>query len=246
MKKRIALVTGGVGDIGTTICQALSKQGFKVIAADRIEHHHELEWQAQQKKLGFDFGVVQVDATNFQSCETMAAEVQKKYGPIDVLINAAGTINDCTFRKMTEAQWTSVVHTDLDSMFYITRQFINSMIERQYGRIVNISSVNAQKGQFGQTNYSSAKSGIYGFTKSLALEVGKYGITVNAISPGLVKSRMVSSIPNNICKELITQIPVGRLANPEEIAWAISFLVAEESGYITGINLPVNGGLHLY
>lgn len=176
----------------------------------------------------------------------MAAEVEKNFGPVDILVNAAGTIQDASFRKMTVEQWNQVVHTDLDSMFNVTKQFINGMIDRKYGRIINISSVNGEKGQYGQTNYSSAKSGVYGFTKSLAQEVAKYGITVNSISPGYVESRMVMSIPEEVRKQIIAQIPVGRLAKPDEIAWAIAFLASERSGFITGSNLAINGGIHMY
>lgn len=175
----------------------------------------------------------------------MAKDIENRFDPVDILVNAAGTINDATFHKMTPQQWNQVVHTDLDSMFNVTRQFINGMIERGYGRIINISSVNGEKGQFGQTNYSSAKSGVYGFSKSLAQEVAKNGITVNSISPGYVKSKMVAAVPETVLKQIIAQIPVGRLAKPEEIAWSIAFLASERSGFMTGANLAVNGGIHM-
>ena len=245
MKNRIALITGGLGDIGTAICHEFCNLGAKVIAADRVAKDKALLWQAQQKKLGFDIGLAIMDVTDFESCAAMAKDVEHRFGPVDILVNAAGTINDATFHKMTPEQWTQVVHTDLDSMFNVTRQFINGMIERGYGRIINISSVNGEKGQFGQTNYSSAKSGVYGFSKSLALEVAKHGITVNSISPGYVESRMVTSVPEPVLKQIIAQIPVGRLAKPEEIAWSIAFLASERSGFMTGANLAVNGGIHM-
>lgn len=246
MKHHIALVTGGIGDIGTAICQEFCRQGATVIAADRANHELALVWQVQQKKLGYSIELARMDATQFESCADMAKDVLQRIGPVDILINAAGTIQDGAFHKMTLEQWTQVVHTDLDSMFNVTRQFINSMIDRNYGRIINISSVNGQKGQYGQTNYSSAKSGVYGFTKSLALEVAKHGITVNAISPGYVDSKMVASIPPEMTQKIIAQIPVGRLAKPDEIAWAIAFLASEKSGFITGSNLAINGGIHMY
>lgn len=245
MKNRIALITGGLGDIGTAICREFSSEGAKVIAADRVDKDKGLLWQDLQKKQGYDIGFVSMDVTHFENCSVIAKEVEQMFGSVDILVNAAGTISDAIFRKMTEEQWNQVVHTDLDSMFNVTRQFINGMIERGYGRIINISSVNGEKGQFGQTNYSSAKSGVYGFTKSLAQEVAKYGITVNTISPGYVESRMVMSIPENIRKQIIAQIPVGRLAKPEEIAWSIAFLASERSGFMTGANLSVNGGIHM-
>ena len=246
MKNRIALITGGMGDIGTAICHEFCHQGAKVIAADRLDKDKALAWQAQQKKLGFDIGIASMDVTQFESCAALAKDVETRFGPIDILVNAAGTINDGTLRKMTPEQWNQVVHTDLDSMFNVTRQFINGMVERGYGRIINISSVNAEKGQFGQTNYSSAKSGVYGFTKSLAQEVAKHGVTVNTISPGYVESRMVMSVPEPVRLKIIENIPVGRLAKPEEIAWSIAFLASERSGFMTGSNLAVNGGIHMY
>ncbi len=246
MKNRIALITGGMGDIGTAIGREFCERGATVIAADRLDQDTATSWQAEQKKLGFDIGIVSVDVTRFDCCAEMANDVEHRFGPVDILINAAGTINDISLRKMSLEQWTHVVHTDLDSMFNVTRQFINGMIERGYGRIVNVSSVNAEKGQFGQTNYSSAKSGVYGFTKSLAQEVAKHGVTVNSISPGLVESKMVMSVPEEVRKQIIDQIPVGRLATPEEIAWSIAFLASERCAYMTGANLSVNGGIHMY
>ncbi len=246
MKDRIALVTGGIGDIGTEICRIFHEMGAKTIIAADYAQDQATAWKAKQQEAGYSFEIDHVDVTDFQSCQAMANRVEQQFGPVDILVNAAGTIQDATFRKMTPEQWDKVVHTDLDSMFNITRQFINGMIERSYGRIINISSVNGEKGQFGQTNYSAAKSGIYGFTKSLAQEVASHGITVNSVSPGYVKSRMVTSVPKDIQEKIIAQIPIGRLALPEEIAWAIGFLASERSAFITGINLPVNGGLHMY
>lgn len=246
MRDRVAIVTGGIGDIGTAICQIFYENGAKVIAVDRVEENKAQGWLSQQKKLGFELNYAWVDVTQYESCEKMARDIEQRFGRVDILVNAAGTIHDSALRKMTPEAWSQVVHTDLDSMFNVTRQFINGMIERNYGRIINISSVNAVKGQFGQTNYSSAKSGVYGFTKSLAQEVAKNGITVNAISPGYVESRMVMSVPEPIREKIVAQIPIGRLAKPEEIAWAIAFLASEKSAYITGSNLNINGGLHMY
>jgi len=245
MKGRIAVITGGIGDIGTATCQELTKLGAKVIAVDFVSADKAALWQNKQKEEGYELGYAQVDVSDFESCAEMAKDVEKRFGPVDIVINGAGTIDDASFRKMTAEQWNKVVHTDLDSLFNVTRQFINGMIERRYGRIISISSVNGEKGQFGQTNYSSAKAGVYGFTKSLAQEVAKYGITVNSISPGYVESRMVMTVPEEIRAKIIAQIPVGRLAKPEEIAWAIACLASERSAFITGTNLSVNGGLHM-
>jgi len=246
MKDRIVLITGGVGDLGTAICRELATLGAKVIAADHLPQEQAKEWCAQQKKAGFDFDYVLMDINSFDGCAKAAQDVLTRFGAVDILVNAAGTIDDVILRKMSKQQWDDVVHTDLDSMFNVTRQFVNSMIERQYGRIINISSVSGEKGQFGQTNYSSAKSGIYGFTKSLAQEVAKYGVTVNTVSPGYVDSKMVASISKPILDKIVANIPVGRLATPEEIAWSIAFLASERSGFITGSNLAVNGGIHMY
>ena len=246
MKNRIALVTGGFGDIGTAVCQDFHKRGANVIAVDWADQKSVLLWQEQQKKLGFEIGVAHADVNKFNSCVELAKDIENRFGTVEILVNCAGIINDAVFRKMTPLQWNQVVHTDLDSLFNVTRQFINGMIKNCYGRIINISSVSAEKGQFGQTNYSSAKSGIYGFSKSLALEVAKYGITVNSISPVYVESTMAMSIAENIREKIISQIPVGRFANPAEIAWAISFLASEQSAFITGSNLAINGGIHMY
>lgn len=245
MMERIAVVTGGIGDIGTAICQEFARQGAKVIAVDYASALDGTAWQKKQKEAGFEFGFVHADVGDFESCAAMAQTVEKHFGSVDILVNGAGTLNDSSFRKMTPEQWNKVVHTDLDSMFNVTRQFINGMIERHYGRIINISSVNGEKGQFGQTNYASAKAGIYGFTKSLALEVAKYGVTVNSVSPGFVESRMVMTIPAEVRAKIIAQIPIGRLAKPEEIAWGIACLASEKSAFITGTNLSINGGIHM-
>lgn len=246
MKNRIALITGGLGDIGTAICHELITQGAKVIAVDHVNKDKALAWQAKQKESGYEIELAFADVTQFESCAEMAKEVEHRIGSIDILVNGAGTIHDVKFSSMTPDEWSQVVHTDLDSMFNVTRQFINGMIERGYGRIINIASVSGQKGQYGQVNYASAKSGVYGFTKSLAQEVAKHGVTVNAISPGYVESHMVMSVPEHIRKKIIEQIPVGRLAKPEEIAWSIAFLASERSAFMTGANLAVNGGLHMY
>jgi acetoacetyl-CoA reductase len=246
---KIALITGGVGDIGTAICHQLAKQGAKVIATyypKAMAQEQAEQWQAEQLQLGYDISVRALDVTQFDNCQTVLAEIENDIGGVAILINNAGINRDAQLKKMSPEQWQQVLHTDLDGLFNVTRNLINPMIERNYGRIVNISSVNGLKGQFGQTNYSAAKAGVHGFTKSLALEVARKGITVNTISPGYVESHMVMSIAEPIREKIIEQIPVGRLAQPGEIARMIAFLVAEDSAYITGANFSVNGGLHMY
>lgn len=246
MQNRIALVTGGCGDIGTAICRHLAELGARVIATYFSSGSHLPEWQSEQKKLGFDITAVHLDVTNFENCQQSIAQLEKDIGPIEILVNNAGITKDVTLRKMDLEQWNEIIHTDLDSLFNVTRQVINGMLDRGYGRIINISSINGQKGQFGQTNYAAAKAGMHGFTKALALEVARKGVTVNTISPGYIEGRMISTVPDNIRAQLIAQTPVGRLGAPEEVAWTVGFLASEKSGFITGSNLSVNGGMHMY
>lgn len=248
MKNRIALVTGGMGGIGTAICRHLAKEGAIVIASYNQNGNHEAAkaWQAQQKAEGFDIATLFVDVTNYESCGKMMKEIYDQYSQLDILVNNAGIVRDAQFCKMNVDQWQEVLRTNLDSLFNVTRHAINAMIERQYGRIINVSSINGQKGQFGQANYAASKSGIHGFTKTLAQEVAKKGITVNTISPGYVETKMVMGVPDAIREKIISQIPVGRLGRPEEVARAVAFLASEESSFITGSNLMINGGQYLY
>jgi len=246
--KKVALVTGGVGGIGTAICKRLAADGMFVVANYAIAGS-ETKWQQSMAAAGVNaagcalaFG----DVVDFAAMGTMVKAIEAQHGPIEVLVNCAGITRDSTFRKMTPEQWHAVIATNLDSVFNVTRQVIDGMVERGWGRIINISSVNATRGQFGQTNYSAAKAGILGFTKSLAQEVVKKGITVNAVSPGYVQTDMVMAIRPDVREKIISEIPAGRLAMPEEIADAVAFLASERSAYITGANLAVNGGLHMY
>lgn len=246
MKKKIALVTGGAGDIGTAICQSLVKLGYCAVAIDRLSQAEGTKWAEDQKKQGFDVEFSHADIAQYASCEKMLADVEKRIGSeITIVVNNAGINRDAQFRKMTQEQWNAVINIDLDGLFNVTRQVINGMCDRGFGRIINISSVSAQLGQFGQTNYSAAKSGVHGFTKSLAREVAKFGVTVNTISPGFIDTKMILSIPDNIREQIVKQVPVGRLGKPEEIAWAVAFLASEHSAFITGSNLSINGGLHM-
>ena len=248
MTKRVALVTGGVGGIGTAICKRLAKDGHFVIANYAIPGSEEKWKQAMSaaKLNGSSSALAFGDVSDYEAMGEMVRKIEAEHGPIDILVNCAGITRDSTFRKMTPDQWRAVLSTNLDSVFNVTRHVIDSMMERGWGRIINISSVNAIRGQFGQTNYAAAKAGILGFTKSLAQEVVKKGVTVNAISPGYVQTEMVMAIREDVRQKIVSEIPAGRLAMPEEVADAVAFLASENSAYITGTNLSVNGGLHMY
>ena len=248
MTKRLALVTGGVGGIGTAVCRRLASDGHKVVANYAIPGS-EARWREAMDAAGLDESQVALafgDVTDFEAMGRMGRSIAEEHGPVEILVHCAGITRDSTFRKMTLEQWRSVLATNLDSAFNVTRHLIDGMVERGWGRIVNISSVNATRGQFGQTNYASAKAGLLGFTKSLAQEVVRKGVTVNAISPGYVQTDMVMAIREDVRQKIVSEIPAGRLARPEEIADAVAFLVSEQAGYITGANLSVNGGLHMY
>lgn len=242
-QKRIAIVTGGIGGLGTAICRHLGQAGRQVIAvdlaarADRIEaFRHELP------DLGDAVAFEPADVSDFDSCQQLAARIEKQYGSIDILVNAAGITRDASLRKMTPQQWHELMHVNLDGVFNLCRNVIEGMTARGFGRIVNISSVNGQTGQFGQTNYSAAKAGVHGFTMALARETARKGITVNTVSPGYCDTPMVAAVSEEIRAQIIAGIPVGRLGSPADIARAVAFLAADDAGYITGANLPVNGG----
>jgi len=248
LNKKIALVTGGVGGIGTAICEKLALEGHFVVANYAIPGT-ETRWRAAMGAAGIDesrsalaFG----DVSDFDAMGTMVREIEAKHGAIDILVNCAGITRDSTFRKMTPEQWHAVIATNLTSVFNVTRQVIDGMVERGWGRVINISSVNAVRGQFGQTNYSAAKAGVLGFTKALAQEVVRKGVTVNAVSPGYVQTDMVMAIREDVRQQIVAQIPAGRLAMPSEVADAVVFLASDKATYITGTNLSVNGGLHMY
>lgn len=246
MMKGVAIVTGGTGGIGTAICQRLASD-FQVVACyfKNGKHEEAKQWQGEQKKLGFDIDIVYGDIAQFEDCEKLISLVMERYQRIDVLVNNAGITHDCSLRKMTPEHWHSVIEANLTSVFNMTRNIIPIMIDRGYGRIVSISSINGRKGQFGQCNYASTKSALYGFSKSLALEVASKGITVNTISPGYIETPMLSSLKEDVLNSIISSIPVGRLGQPKEIADAVAFLVAPESGFITGANLDINGGQYM-
>ncbi len=246
MKEKIVLVTGGTRGIGSAICKKFLQLGAKVIAAD-INEEQNTKWLAEQKNAGFENAdVIACNVADFDSCQTMVANVKQKYGKIDVLVNNAGITRDATLKKMGKEQWDAVMSVNLDSVFNVTKPVLDIMLENNYGRIINMSSVNGLRGEFGQTNYAAAKAGMHGFTKSLAKETAKKGITVNSVSPGFIETEMTKAIPEEIRNKLVAQIPAGRMGQPEEIAHLVAFLAAEESAYITGVNITINGGFYMY
>jgi len=244
MTTRVALVTGGTGGIGTAICKKLADQGHKVATNYRSEEKAKA-WQAQMKADGYDFTLVKGDVTSPEDAAAMVKEVEEKLGPVDILVNNAGITRDGTFHKMKADQWNDVINTNLNSVYNVTRPVIDGMRERKWGRIIQISSINGLKGQYGQANYAAAKAGMHGFTISLARENAKLGITVNTVSPGYVATDMVMAVPEEVRAKIAADIPTGRLGKPEEIAYAVAFLVDEQAAWITGSNLDINGGHHM-
>jgi acetoacetyl-CoA reductase len=240
MKNRVAIVTGGTRGIGRAIAIDLKKSGCKVAAS---YHGNDDAAQAFKKETGI--AVYKFDVANFNECQEGVAKVEAELGPVDILVNNAGITRDGFLHKMTEDNWDAVLDTNLKSLFNMCRAVIEGMRARSYGRIITISSINGQLGQFGQTNYSAAKAGVFGFTKSLARECANKGITVNAVAPGYIETDMVKAVPEEVLKKIVAQIPVGRLGNPREIARAVCFLAADEAGFITGETLSVNGGQHM-
>ena len=245
MSKRVALVTGGMGGLGSAICKALAQSGFTVVANCLPGFPQKEEWLARTKMEGFNFHAAEGDVADFDSSTTMIRKVEAEIGPVDVLVNNAGITRDGMFRKMDKGQWDAVLSTNLDSVFNVTNQVLEAMAERGWGRVINISSVNGIKGQFGQANYSAAKAGILGFTKAIALEVAKKGVTVNAIAPGYIGTDMVMAIKQEVRDSIVATVPVGRLGKPEEIGGLCAYLASDLAGYITGATLNINGGLHM-
>lgn len=244
MAKRLAFVTGGMGGIGTSICQRLCKEGYKVVAGCRSSRDH-AAWLRAQIAAGLDMGYAVGDVTDWESMRAAFERVKGEYGEIDVLVNNAGITRDGVFRKLSLADWNDVINTNLNSLFIVSKQVIDGMVDRGWGRIINISSINGQKGQFGQTNYSAAKAGIHGFTMALAQEVAGKGVTVNTVSPGYVATDMVKAVRSDILEKLVASIPVRRLGTPEEIASIVAWLASDDSGYATGADFSLNGGLHM-
>jgi acetoacetyl-CoA reductase len=227
------------------MCKELFTDGYHVVGNYRNEAKAK-EWQAQLKSEGYEVDIVAGDVCDFDSVGNMIKNIESNIGPIDVLVNNAGITRDGRLSKITKTDWDDVINTNLNSVFHCTRHVIEGMIERQFGRIINISSVNGQRGQFGQTNYSAAKAGMHGFTKTLAMEVAKYGIMVNTISPGYIATDMVMAVLEKVRDQIVAQIPLGRLGGTREVTHLVSFLASEATSLITGANYSINGGQHVY
>jgi len=235
-----------MGGLGEAICMKLSIMGYQVVATYSPGNTKHSAWLADMKQHGHDFRAVPVDVADYESCQKAIAQITKDLGPVDVLVNNAGITRDTTFRKMEKEGWDAVMKTNLDSVFNMTKPVIDGMAERNWGRVINVSSVNGQKGAFGQTNYSAAKAGMHGFTKAAALEYARKGVTVNTISPGYIGTKMVMAIPKEVLdSKIIPQIPIGRLGKPEEVAGLVAYLCSEEAAFVTGANIAINGGQHM-
>ncbi|MBS0486063.1 MAG: acetoacetyl-CoA reductase [Proteobacteria bacterium] len=244
MTARIALVTGGTGGIGSAIVKRLASLGHKVATNYRDETKAKA-WQANMKSHGVDATIVPGDVSTPEAAEKLVRGVEAQLGPVDILVNNAGITRDTTFHKMSALQWQEVINTNLNSCFNVTRPVIDGMRNRKWGRIIQISSINGQKGQYGQANYAASKAGMHGFTISLAQENAKFGITVNTVSPGYVATEMVMAVPEDVRNKIAAQIPVGRLGEPDEIAYAVAFFVNDEARWVTGANLAINGGQYM-
>jgi acetoacetyl-CoA reductase len=245
--QRIALVTGGMGGLGEAICMKMAALGYTVVTTHSPGNTKASGLLESMKSQGYAFRAYPCDVASFDSAAACVKQVASELGPIDVLVNNAGITRDMTFKKMDKANWDAVVQTNLDSCFNMTKQVCDGMVDRGWGRIINISSVNGQKGAFGQTNYSAAKAGMHGFTKALALEVARKGVTVNTISPGYIGTKMVMAIPKDVLdSKIVPQIPMGRLGKPEEVAGLVAYLASDEAAFLTGANIAINGGQHMY
>ena len=243
---RVAVITGGMGGLGESISTKMHTAGYRAVVTYSPGNKKAKEWLATQKTEGREFSAYPVDVADFDSCKECVGRIAQEVGPIDILVNNAGITRDTTFKKMTKADWDAVIRTNLDSVFNMTKQAMDGMVDRGWGRVINVSSVNGSKGAFGQTNYSAAKAGMHGFTKALALEVARKGVTVNTISPGYIGTKMVTAIPKEVLdSKILPQIPLGRLGAPDEIAGLIIYLCSEEAAFVTGANVAINGGQHM-
>jgi acetoacetyl-CoA reductase len=243
---RTAVITGGMGGLGDSISTKMHAAGYRVAVTHSPNNTKVKQWLTEHKAAGREFTAFAVDVTDFDSCKECIGRITKEIGPVDILVNNAGITRDTTFKKMTKTDWDAVIRTNLDSVFNMTKQVTDGMVDRSWGRVINVSSVNGSKGAFGQTNYSAAKAGMHGFTKALALEVARKGVTVNTISPGYIGTKMVTAIPQEILdSKILPQIPLGRLGKPEEIAGLIIYLCSDEAAFVTGANIAINGGQHM-
>ena len=243
---RVALVTGGMGGLGEAVCLKMAAMGYQVVTTYSPGNTKSTAWLAEMEKQGCTFRAYPCDVADYDSAAACVAAITAEVGPIDVLVNNAGITRDMTFKKMDKLNWDAVIGTNLDSVFNMTKPVCDGMVERGWGRIINISSVNGQKGAFGQTNYSAAKAGMHGFTKALALEVARKGVTVNTISPGYIGTKMVMEIPAEVLNsKIIPQIPMARLGKPEEVAGLVAYLSSDEAAFLTGANIAINGGQHM-
>jgi len=246
MTQRVAVVTGAQGGLGESMCKALCDQDRRVVGSYLPSQEAEAQaWQAEMQDAGYEIAIYPLDVTDYDHCCSFIAKVEEEVGTIDILVNNAGITRDGPLKRLQPEQWQAVLRTNLDSMYNMCQPVFEAMCNRGFGRIVNISSLNGEKGQFGQANYSAAKAGIYGFTKAIAQEGARKGVTVNAVSPGYIDTPMVRQVPEKVLDAIVEGIPVGRLGQPEEIARAVTFLTAEDAGFITGTNLSVNGGQYM-
>ncbi|WP_194723390.1 acetoacetyl-CoA reductase [Noviherbaspirillum malthae] len=244
---RVALVTGGMGGLGEAICIKMAALGYQVVTTYSPGNTKAQDWLASMESQGYKFKAYPCDVSDYDSAVACINKIAEEIGPVDVLVNNAGITRDMTFKKMDKVNWDAVMKTNLDSVFNMTKPVCDGMLERGWGRIINISSVNGQKGAFGQTNYSAAKAGMHGFTKALALEVARKGVTVNTISPGYIGTKMVMAIPSEVLEsKIIPQIPMGRLGKPEEVAGLVAYLASDEAAFLTGANIAINGGQHMH
>lgn len=244
---RIAIVTGANGGLGVAMCKALCEQGRRVVGTYYLadKRNNAMAWQEQMKAEGYDIVIYPVDVSDYDSCCHLLRQVELELGSVDILVNNAGITRDSVLKKMSKVHWDAVLRTNLDSVFNMTQPIFEAMCNRGWGRIVNISSLNGEKGQFGQANYAAAKAGIYGFTRAIAQEGARKGVTVNSVSPGYIDTEMVLAIPPEVLTKIIAGIPVGRLGKATEIARTVAHLTADEAGFITGANISINGGQHM-